>query len=260
MGNSPLKDTLTRLREVPGTLRRVAAFRDYVHKPNAKIREYIARLYLSGEGIEIGALHSALATPGGATTRFVDRMTIPELQAQYPDLDASSLMPPDIVDDAERLAAIDDETQDFVIANHFLEHTEDPIGTIENLLRVLKPGGIAYLAVPDKRFTFDSERDVTEIEHLKRDHEAVSPERTEHFKDWALHVEGVPAEDAERAAASLIERNYSIHYHVWTQLELLELLVTLRREYNSPFDVELFMANDLECVIVLRKSSAGNGA
>ena len=68
------------------------------------------------------------------------------------------------MDDAERLASLGDASQDFVVANHFLEHTEDPIGTMENVLRVIKPGGIAYLAVPDKRFTFDVSRDVTQIE------------------------------------------------------------------------------------------------
>ena len=51
-----------------------------------------------------------------------------------------------------------------------------------------------------------------------------------------------------------MEQAYSIHYHVWTQVELLELLVTLRREYGLAFDVELFMKNDTECIFVLRKS------
>ena len=97
----------------------------------------------------------------------------------------------------------------------------------------------------------------TSREHLKRDHEGASPSRSDHFKDWARHVEGASEEDTDRVAASLMERNYSIHFHVWTQFELMELLVTLRREYALPFDVELFMANDTECIMVLRKSPLG---
>jgi SAM-dependent methyltransferase len=257
MPQRSLRAVLSRIREVPGTLRRVRALRSYVHQPNGKIREYVGRLYIRGEGIEIGALHSALPLPDGATARFVDRMSVEELRAQYPELAASSLTTPDIVDDGERLATIGDGTQDFVIANHFLEHCENPIGAIENMFRVLKPGGVVYLAIPDKRFTFDGGRDVTSIQHLRQDHDADSAaSRLEHFRDWARHVEGASPDDVDRVATTLMVKNYSIHYHVWTQVELLELIVVLRRDYRLPFDVELFMTNETECVVVLRKAHA----
>ena len=38
------------------------------------------------------------------------------------------------------------------------------------MLRVLKSNGVLYLALPDKRFTFDQDRPVTPYEHLKRDY------------------------------------------------------------------------------------------
>lgn len=42
--------------------------------------------------------------------------------------------------------AEDDNVLDFVIANHFLEHSEDPILTIKNMLRIVRPDGIIYLS------------------------------------------------------------------------------------------------------------------
>lgn len=247
--------TLERLREVPRALWKVHWLRWYVSKPNRKIREYVARLYLRGEGVEIGALHSPLSLPRAASARYVDRMSLEELRSQYPDLDLSGITAPEIIDDGERLASLSDETQDFVVANHFLEHCEDPIGALKNMLRVLKPGGIAYLAIPDKRFTFDVERPVTVIEHLKRDHDlGPAGSRDEHFKEWSGYVERAADEDLDRVAADLMGRDYSIHFHVWTQFELMELIVALRRDYQLPFDVELFLANDPECVVVLRKT------
>ena len=39
----------------------------------------------------------------------------------------------DVVDDAQTLATFPDESVDFVIANHVLEHLEDPIGALENV-------------------------------------------------------------------------------------------------------------------------------
>lgn len=248
------RDVAKRALEIPYALRRVRALHDYVGKPNRKVREYVARLYLRGDGIEIGALHSALALPAHATARYVDRASTEELREQYPELDSSQITSPDIVDDAESLATLPDASQDFVVANHFLEHCQDPLGALMNMIRVTRPGGVVFLAIPDKRFTFDSEREVTTLEHLRRDHEE-GPEQSRrlHFEDWARHVEGRPDKPAEEVATELMQRDYSIHYHVWTELEMLELLVTLRRDYDVPFDVELFLANDIECVAVLRK-------
>ena len=60
--------------------------------------------------------------------------------------------------------------QDFVIANQVLEHFQNPLLALQNMLRVLKPGGVLYLSLPDKRFSFDVDRPVTTVEHVLRDY------------------------------------------------------------------------------------------
>jgi hypothetical protein len=45
-----------------------------------------------------------------------------------------------------------------------------PTVALGNMIRVLRPGGVLYLAVPDKRYTFDADRPVTPTDHLLRDH------------------------------------------------------------------------------------------
>ena len=117
----------------------------------------VAKKFITGAGIEIGALHSPLPLPPDAKARYVDRMAVPDLRRQYPELNALNLVDIDIIDDGERLDSIRDATQDFVIANHFIEHCQNPLLALRNMLRVLKPGGILYLAIPDKRFTFDAD-------------------------------------------------------------------------------------------------------
>src|SRR6266852_1252099 len=115
--------------------------------PNAKLsRELIAETYLKGNGIEIGALHNPLQVPPWARVKYVDRLPIVQLREQYPELNDKELVEVDILDDGERLTKISDASQDFVIANHFVEHSQDPIGAVLNMLRVLKPGGRLYLA------------------------------------------------------------------------------------------------------------------
>src|SRR5204863_5418011 len=137
----------------------------------------------------------------------------------------------DVIDDGERLDSFADGSQDFVIANHFLEHSEDPVGALASMLRVLRVGGILYLAVPDKRFTFDSKRPATPLEHVLEDHRN-GPEvsRRPHFEEWARLVDDVPEPKVQAHVEDLLARDYSIHFHVWTQVDALELLIALQRE------------------------------
>lgn len=114
-------------------------------------RESIANAYLVGNGIEIGPLHNPLRVPPQARVQYVDRMPVAQLREQYPELHRDRLVSADIIDDGERLESVQDASQDFVIANHFLEHCQNPIETISNMLRVLKPGGVLYICIPDKR-------------------------------------------------------------------------------------------------------------
>lgn len=222
---------------------------------SARLR--IAKRYLAGDGIEIGALHNPLPLPKAARVRYVDRLPVPELRAHYPELEQEPLVEVDIIDDGERLETIGDSTQDFVVANHFLEHTQDPIGTLLNAYRVLRPGGVLYLAVPDKRHTFDVDRPLTPVDHLVRDHEEGSEvSRREHFEEWARLVDRVPAAEVSQRAEQLMEQDYSIHFHVWTQRELLELLLALRERFELDFEIELLERIEYEVVFVLRKGSA----
>src|SRR5690606_20635940 len=125
--------------------------------------------------------------PPGARVRYVDRLSTVDLRAQYPELAALPLVEVDVVDDGERLSRIADASLDFVVASHFLEHCEDPIGALLAFLRVLRPGGVLYLAVPEKRLCeFDVARPVTPLDHVIADH-AEGPERSRraHYLEWA---------------------------------------------------------------------------
>ncbi len=122
------------------------------------LRAFLGGRILGGSGLEIGALHSPQAVPGGCRVRYVDRLDVEGLRAHYPELNELPLVPVDIIDDGETLATIAEGSQDFIIAHHFLEHTQDPIGTIARHLDVLRPGGVLFMAVPDKRETFDVDR------------------------------------------------------------------------------------------------------
>ena len=219
-------------------------------------RKTIADVYLHGDGIEIGALHQPLAVPETARVRFVDRMAVPDLRRQYEELASLPLVDIDIIDNGEALTTLGNDTQDFVIANHFLEHCQNPIRTIQNHFRVLKPGGVLYLAVPDKRFTFDIDRPSTTIEHLLRDYnEGPEWSKRQHFEEWTRLVNKCADESAVGPAVEhLLAIDYSIHFHVWQASDLLGFVAILQR--FVAFEPELFLRNGFETILILRKGEA----
>ncbi len=217
-------------------------------------RGVVAEKYIHGSGIEIGALHKPLAVPNDAVVAYVDRMSPEDLKGHYPELGDVDFKT-DIIDDGERLSTIIDGSQDFVIANHFIEHCEDPIGALTNMLRVLRVEGVLYLAVPDMRFTFDSKRPITTFEHLLRDHnEGPEVSRKTHYCEWMRYIHHVEnQEEALGEAARLMEESYSIHFHVWSSEAFLEFLQAMRAEFALPFQIAVFMQNGDEMIAVLRK-------
>jgi len=230
-----------------------------VDPPPPSVRASIAAWYLQGVGLEIGALHNPLEVPPDATVRYVDRMPVSQLREQYLELADLTLVPVDIIDDGEVLSSVADDSQDFVITNHMIEHCRNPLATLKNLLRVLKPNGVLYLAVPDKRYTFDRDRPLTPLNHLLRDYEE-GPDwyGVMHYQEWASLVDKVPEEKVPAAVQSLLERDYSIHFHVWDQITFLEMLIHCRKCLGFPFEIELGRKNDTEFITVLRKESARN--
>jgi predicted SAM-dependent methyltransferase len=233
--------------------------------PYFQARVELAYRYLSGEGLEIGALNLPQPVPEAATVRNVDRSTPEQMREAYSELADAELREVDVLDDGERLESIADASQDFIVANHFLEHTGDPIGTIGVHLSKLKPGGVLFYAVPDKRYTFDFRREPTTIEHMVRDHqEGPEVSRREHFDEWGFLVVGT-ARDREdpiwpqraaEIARELEAEDFSIHTHAWTEASFLELLLHCREHYAEAFEIEAFARRELEIVVVLRKVGA----
>ncbi len=217
-------------------------------------RNRLARKYLSGSGIEIGALHLPLMVPDRATVRYVDRAPSDQLRKIYPELDIFRLAPVDIIDNGEELKFIAPASQDFIVANHFLEHCENPIKTLMTHISRLKPGGVLYLAVPDRDKTFDRRRPVTLLEHVIRDFRD-GPERSryEHYREWACLHENTPEERADDRARDLMKRRYSIHYHVWRRADFSDLLNYVKTELKAGFTVQDTASCRNEFIFILRK-------
>ena len=203
--------------------------------------------WLHGEGIEIGALHNPLAVPEGAHVTYVDHLPEERLREHYADLGDVPLVHVDVLGSAEDLSAFGADSVDFVIANHLLEHLERPIRGLREFARVLRPGGVLYLALPDKRQTFDRDRDLTTAEHLfEEDREGPEPNRWAHYLDWAVNVDKRTGTTAEAHARALLDQGYSIHFHVWRPDTFLDFFLEVRRREALPLQLVAFAAPEAE--------------
>ena len=206
-------------------------------------RAFLSRKYVSGSGLEIGALHNPLPVAEGVQVTYIDRLSAQELIDRYPRLPGEMIDRPIHVDDGFKLDTITEGSQDFVIANHVLEHSFDPLGTLANWSRVLRPSGVIFVTVPVAEHCFDKGRPITTIEHMQEDYELAKSGRDEalhqrdreHYHEWVEFSERALRREAgektdlpeqQRAANELnLWRNREeIHFHTFTPASFDELL------------------------------------
>ncbi len=108
--------------------------------------------------LEIGALNVPTILPGECDANFLDWFSTEHLRARHQD---NPVVPPDtivpidyVVSDAN-FAPVVDRRFDLLMAHHVVEHIPDLIGWFAQLSELAGPDGYLFLAVPDRRYTFD---------------------------------------------------------------------------------------------------------
>lgn len=198
----------------------------------------IAAAELRGRGLEFGAGASPFPVPLGCRTIFADVFDADALHAaMYRGQTEDDLILPDLVTDIETLHGVADETLDYVVACHVIEHTANPVQAIQSCWRALRPGGSLVLVVPDRTRTFDRRRASTPLEHLIADFREPSAERDrEHFLDFYRNAFPVPAGQTVEAYAQMrFEERFPIHYHAWEYADFEQLVDWMIRSGTVPW-------------------------
>lgn len=81
-----------------------------------------------------------------------------------------------------------DNTWDFVISSHVIEHFYDPVKTVLEWLRVTKPGGYVYMIVPHKERTFDKPRPRTPLSEIIDRHDHPNPPVPDHHGHYSVWI------------------------------------------------------------------------
>ncbi|MDW7776898.1 MAG: glycosyltransferase [Methanosarcinales archaeon] len=220
-------------------------------------RNEFAFKYIRDRGIEIGALHQPLPVPSNVDVKYVDRLDKNDLQEHYPELQELNIVSPNIIDDAETLNKIRDDEYDFCICNHVLEHLSNPINAFTNWLRVLKPGGILFMSVPDINNPLDCGRKLTTLEHLIKDNQGSdNNDDYGHFiecaKYWMTNLNTVKEKydqiEIETIARKNWEMKYSIHYHTFNKNSLTQLFSHLISTLDGQFQIIDYHENEFNGV------------
>lgn len=200
-------------------------------KSSLVMREYMAS-NVSGIGLEVGAGASPFPVPVNCRVIFGDRIPHDQLVAElYPGQRAEELVRPDLLTDFDDFDGVADESLDFIIGCHVIEHVLDPIGTILNGYRKLKPGGQLLLVIPDKERTLDRERPLTTLQHLIEDHSNPDPERDRlHYEEFFRLAFPTPADEIESHVRNAMESKTDCHFHVWNYDSFGELVNYVNRE------------------------------
>jgi len=193
---------------------------------------------LSGVGMEIGAFDSPFPVPLDCSVLYGDTFDYRSVTAPISPESRLALVIPNIKARFEDLEAISNDSLDFFVASHVIEHTRNPIGAILGALAKLRQGGSLLLVVPDKERTFDKERELTTLDHLIADHEQPSFERDEqHYREYYKLAEPVPEAVYEQTWRMWAAQNYPIHYHTWTLRTFLEMVDEVRRRAGIALEV-----------------------
>ena len=234
--------------------------------PATKSRDAFVK-HLHGEGFELGALCDPLDISHAGRVRsikYVDRYGKGQLLKLFPELHGrkEEVVEADYLCDLTHgLTTFESSSVDFIVANHLIEHLPDPIGLLKEIWRVLKVGGICYLGVPDKRFTFDRDRPNTTLSHLRDDHRRkIRHVEDHHLEEFLRLCDRIPLpRDASALKRHLSRhRERSIHVHVWTFPAFVQFLMYVTVRY-APFafiDVSAPANNpQREMIFILEKTT-----
>ena len=125
--------------------------------PNAKV------------GLEIGALDRPLIDKKiiseSGSIHYLDHLSTADLKKKYQSdssVNLDAIVDVDLIcKDGDLDKSLGTEKFDYVVASHVIEHVPNVIKWLQSIFKSLKPNGILFLVIPDKRFTFDYLRPLT---------------------------------------------------------------------------------------------------
>jgi SAM-dependent methyltransferase len=209
-------------------------------------------------GLEIGALDLPFLTPDESDVEFADYATTHELRERAraaPGHSEEFVMPVNFVLKDGGWDSVPNQF-DWIAAAHVIEHAPSLIDWLNIVGDKLKEGGILFLIIPDKRYTFDFFRPETTLGKIFEDHirGKKTPGISEVFDEifYARNLNTIDiwqnankiqfrAKDTKSvlAVAKTVSNNYiDVHCNIFSNESFSTVISTLCRDGWIPFIVE----------------------
>ncbi len=220
-------------------------------------RTILARKFLKGSGLEIGGMHEPVKLGKNVKVKYLDLHSKETSIKRFPDLNPKLIVNVDIIDNGFKFDKVDNNSQDFIIANHVLEHSPNPFGTLDVWTNALKNNGRLFIGIPVAEECFDKGRKITTLSHLIEDYELyqqnnieqIFEKNKEHLREFItvskknMTIErGLtyysPSEneiEAEINATDMV--NLDIHFHTFTTDSFEEFLEHYCHSINKDIEV-----------------------
>jgi SAM-dependent methyltransferase len=136
--------------------------------------------------------------------------------------------------EATSLDSVKDDSYDFLLSSHVIEHTANPIKALNEWIRVVKPGGHLIVLVPHKDGTFDRNRPTTSLDHLIQDFENDTYENDLTHLDEILAHHDLSLDPEAGTRLQFTERsknnfeNRCLHHHVFDSYQVVKLFDYLK--------------------------------
>jgi len=219
------------------------------------------------KGLEVGALDFPIFGKEESDIFFADFYSYEQLIEKYKD--SSIFNPAEIVRPEFVVPELDyyDQIQqsfDYIVACHVMEHLPNPFGFLKSVMARLKGGGALFLTIPDKRFIQeDCRRETTPFPHLLTDFEE-NPKALsfDHYVDFVWGIESEPRADLqgliEKAKGLFDSGTFDIHSHIWTDFSFKYQIEYLQKQWDPKFEILLcsstpYPAGYNEFTVILRK-------
>lgn len=134
------------------------------------------------------------------------------------------------IKEATDLTGVSNNSYDFVLSSHSLEHVANPLKALEEWKRVLKNNGELILILPDKRNTFDINRPYTSLAHLQDDYsKGTTEEDSTHFQETielCVHDEAAANQGLDELRARVKDNfiHRCVHHHVFSNELISDML------------------------------------
>lgn len=255
-----------------------SAFQDHLRSSLSRLQRFVLNLsklrqldirnqfasQLKGTGVEIGAQHIPTKVQAATTVEYVDVLSNEQLISRYGLSPHGGLVPLTHVIDGHKLSPYADGSRDFLIANHVLEHFDDPVSGVVEWVRILRNGGLLFLTLPNFRGNaFDYKRRPERAAHFRLDYTDPAnrdARNREHYEDLAMHLvsQARTSEEVQALVTQWLNQGDRHHYHVYDEAALKDVLSVAAEISGNDLELvdALLPKYGFELLVVVRKLPA----